>query len=494
MSAGEQVKTETAAQTTAAEGSSLLDQIIEKFPRVTQDRGKDLLKTFIEELVAPGRAIGKDAEKTIKLRIAAIDKVLSDQLNVIMHHPEFQKLEASWRGLHYLVQQSETGEKLKLRVLNVSKKELLKDCDKASEFDQSALFKKIYTEEYDTFGGAPFGALIGDYEFSPHPEDMRLLERISEVAAAAHAPFVAASSPSMLRMDSYTQLHDPRDLAKIFEGPDYVKWRAFRDSEDSRYVGLTLPHILMRLPYGKETAPVEAFDFEEDVDGKDHAKYLWGNAAYAFGTRLTESFAKCGWLATIRGVENGGAVMGLPTHVFDTDEGGRAIKCPTEIAIPERRDYELSRLGFIPLSHCKNTDYAVFFSAQSAQKPRLYDRDAANANAALSTQLQYMLCVSRFAHYLKAMARDKIGSFMERDECEKWLNRWINNYCLDKPEDAGPELKAKKPLREARIEVQDVPGKPGHYQAVAFLRPHLQLEALGVSMRLVAELPPGKGK
>jgi type VI secretion system protein ImpC len=351
------------------------------------------------------------------------------------------------------------------------------------------LFKKIYEEEYGTFGGAPFATLIGDYEFGRHSQDLAFLEKISNVAAAAHAPFISAASPELFNQDSFTELTAPRDLAKVFESVDYAKWKSFRESEDSRYVGLALPHILMRLPYGPETVPVETFNFKEDVDGTDHRKYLWGNAAYAFGTRLTEAFAKYGWCAAVRGVEGGGLVEGLPTHTFMTDEGEIALKCPTEIAITDRREKELSDLGFMPLVHCKGTDYAAFFGAQSAQKAKKYDTDLANANARLSTQLQYMMAVSRFAHYLKAMMRDKIGSFMSRSECERFLNRWIHNYVT--PDDnASPATKAQYPLREARIEVAEVAGKPGVYRAVAFLRPHFQLDELSVSLRLVAELPP----
>ena len=378
---------------------------------------------------------------------------------------------------------------LKLRVLNISKKELGKDLEKAAEFDQSALFKKVYEEEYGTFGGAPYGALVGDYEFGRNPQDIALLEKISNVAAAAHAPFLAAADPGIMGLESFTDLPNPRDLAKKFETPDYIKWKSFRESEDSRYVGLALPRVLIRLPYGPDTVPIETFNFKEDVDGTDHSKYLWSNAAYAMATRLTESFAKYGWCATIRGVEGGGKVEGLPTHTFNTDEGEIAMKCPTEIAITDRREKELSDLGFMPLVHCKGTDYAAFFGAQSCQKSKKYDTNAANANARLSTQLQYMFAMSRFAHYLKAIMRDKIGSFMTRKECEVYLNRWISNYVVSS-EDAGMELKAKHPLKEARVEVAEIPGKPGCYRAVCFLKPHFQLDELTISLRLVAELPP----
>ena len=483
---------EAQAAAGAAQEATVLDQIISE-TRIgrddwERDQSRQQIATLVEEAMKGTLRVSKDLEATIAARIADIDRLLSAQLNVIMHTPEFQKLEGSWRGLHYLVMQSETGTTLKIRALNLSKDELRKDLEKAVEFDQSALFKKIYEEEYGTFGGAPYGALIGDYEFGRNPLDIGLLEKISNVASAAHAPFIAAASPTMLNLESFTDLPAPRDLAKVFESPDYVKWRSFRETEDSRYVGLTLPHILMRLPYGPETNPVEAFNFKEEVDGKDHSKYLWSNAAYAFGVRLTTAFSKYGWTAAIRGVEGGGMVEGLPTHTFRTDDGELALKCPTEIAITDRREKELSDLGLIPLVHCKGTDYAAFFAAQSAQKAKKYDTDAANANARLSTQLQYILAVSRFAHYLKSIMRDKVGSFTSRSETEKFLNRWISNYVT--PDDtASAATKAQFPLREARVDVVEIPGKPGCYRAVAFLRPHFQLDELSVSLRLVAELP-----
>lgn len=485
----------TAPETKAAEaadGQVLLEKIIDqgrwKDP-ANRALARDIIGEFARQVLEGEITVSKDTEAMINARIAQIDALLSGQLNAIMHAPEFQQLEASWRGLHYLVNKSESGPLLKIRVLNATRQELVKDLEKAAEFDQSALFKKIYEEEYGMFGGAPFGALIGDYEFGKHPQDIALLEKISNVAAAAHAPFISAASAELLNLESFTQLDDPRDLAKVFETTEYAKWRSFRESEDSRYVGLIVPHILMRMPYGEATAPVEAFRFEEDVDGKEHKKYLWGNAAYAFGARLTDSFSKYNWCAAIRGVEGGGLVEGLPTHTFKTDDGDIALKCPTEIAITDRREKELSDLGFIPLVHCKGTDYAAFFAAQSSQKAMKYDSDAANANARLATQLQYIMAVSRFAHYLKAMMRDKIGSFMSRQNAQDFLSQWISNYVL-LDENAGQEAKAKFPLREARIDVSEIPGKPGCYRAVVFLKPHYQLDELTVSLRLVADLPP----
>ncbi|MCL4854074.1 MAG: type VI secretion system contractile sheath large subunit [Bryobacteraceae bacterium] len=476
---------------------SLLDQIVEQ-GRLARDesareRGKDMVKEFVQQVLEGSMTVSKDAETMINARIAQIDHLLSIQLNEILHHPSFQKLEGTWRGLKYLLDQSETGTHLKIKVLNASKKELLRDLQRAAEFDQSALFKKVYEEEFGVFGGAPFGAMIGDYEFGKGPEDIELLERISQVAGAAHAPFMAAAQPEFFNLDKFTSLDAPRDLAKVFDTTEYAKWKSFRQSEDSRYVALCVPHILMRLPYGKDTKPVDAFSYEEAVDGTDHSKYLWGNAAFALGARITNAFALYGWCAAIRGVEGGGLVEGLPVHNFYTDEGDIAMKCPTEVPITDRREKELADLGFAPLVHCKGTDYAAFFSVQSAQKPKLYDLESANANARLSAQLPYILAVSRFAHYLKVMMRDKIGSFMSRGDCERWLNQWIQNYVT--PDDqASPSVKAERPLREASIQVAEVAGKPGVYKAVAFLRPHFQLDELSVSLRLVAELPASARK
>jgi type VI secretion system protein ImpC len=471
---------------------SLLDQIVEE-GRLARDpsakeRGKDLVKEFVNQVLEGSMTVSKDAEMMISARIAQIDHLVSLQLNEVLHAKEFQKLEGTWRGLKYLLDQSETSDKLKIKVLNVTKKELLRDLQRAPEFDQSAMFKKVYEEEYGIFGGAPFGALVGDYEFGRGPEDIELLEKVAQVASAAHAPFLTAAGPEMLNMDSFTAIDAPRDMAKIFDSSEYAKWKSFRQSEDSRYIGLCLPHVLMRLPYGKNGAQIDGFNYEEGVDGTDHDKYLWGNAAYALGARLTQAFAQYGWCAAIRGVEGGGLVEGLPTHNFTTDSGDVALKCPTEAPITDRREKELADLGFIPLVHCKGTDYAAFFSVQSGQKAKVYDSEAANANARLSTQLPYILAISRFAHYLKSMMRDKLGSFMSRTDCERFLNQWIVNYVT--PDDsAAPSVKASHPLRDARIEVSEVPGKPGVYRAVSFLRPHFQLDELSVSLRLVAELP-----
>jgi type VI secretion system protein ImpC len=471
--------------------SSLLDQIVEQgrfADPAARERGKNLVKEFVAQVLEGSMTLGRDADQMISARVAQIDHLVSIQLNEILHNQQFQKLEGTWRGLKYLLDQSETGSQLKIRILNASKKDLLRDLQRAPEFDQSAMFKKVYEEEYGLFGGEPFGALVGDYEFSKHPEDMELLEKVSQVAAAAHAPFLSAASSELLNMESYTNLDQPRDIGKIFDSTEYAKWKGFRESDDSKYVALTCPRVLMRLPYGRDTAPVEGFNFEEGVDGTDHSKYLWGNAAYALASKMTQAFATYGWCVAIRGVEGGGLVDGMPSHTFRTDEGDVALKCPTEIAITDRREKELADQGLVPLVHCKGTDKAAFFSIQSCNKPKLYDSDSANANARLSAQLPYMMSTCRFAHYLKAMMRDKIGGFMSRDDCWRFLNRWISKY-VTQDDKAGPVTKAKFPLREARIDVEEIKGKPGAYRAVAYLRPHFQLDEINVSLRLVADLP-----
>ncbi|MBA4191469.1 MAG: type VI secretion system contractile sheath large subunit [Planctomycetaceae bacterium] len=490
MAAEQQAAAGTAATTTEAPG--LLDQVIAATrpqDRQESDRARGYFKQFLDQVVQPGQVVSKDVEQNIKFWIAQLDKKLSDQLNEVIHHPDYQKLEGTWRGLKYLVNNSETGEALKIKVMNVGKKDLLKDMEKASEFDQSATFKKIYEEEYGQLGGEPYGMLVGDYEFGRSPEDQSLLKKMSQVAAAAHAPFAAAASPKMFNMESFTELTAPRDLTKIFEGVEYAQWKSFRESEDSRYVALTMPRVLARLPYGAATNPVTEFNFEETVDGTDHEKYQWMNSSWAYAARVTDAFSKDGWFMRTRGVEGGGKVEGLPIHTFPTDDGGTAMKTPTEIAISDRREFELSNLGFMPLLHSKNRDFAVFMGAQSAQKPKTYFDAAANANAELSTKFNYMLSVSRFAHYLKVMARDKIGSMMEVTDVQRWLNDWIMNYVVGNPETASEETKAKKPLSAAEVRVQQVKGKPGWYEAVAYLRPHYQLETLSTSMRLVAEIP-----
>jgi type VI secretion system protein ImpC len=457
-------------------------------------RGEELIRALVENAMDGQVVFDKNLSKTIKAAIDALDEKMSTQLAAIMHKPEFLKLEGTWRGLHYLVMNSETSAMLKLRVLNVSKKELFKDVDKAVEFDQSQLFKKLYESEFGIAGGQPYGALIGDYEFTNHPEDMDLLGKVSQVAAAAFCPFISAASPSLFGFDNWTEMTKPRDLEKIFESVEYIKWQSYRASEDSRFATLVMPRVLGRLPYGAGTKPIEEFGYEEvllDAAGKPlpvpHDNFCWMNAAYVLGTRLTDAFAKYGWCTAIRGEEGGGKVEGLPAFIFKSDDGSSDLKCPTEIGITDRREAELSKLGFLPLCHYKNTDYSVFFGAQTTQKPKKYDRPAATANAAISARLPYMMATSRIAHYLKVIARAKIGSFMEAADCQAFLNRWINNYVNSA--EGGQEMRAKFPLREAKVEVQEIPGKPGSYNAIAWMRPWLQLEELTTSLRMVAEIP-----
>ncbi|AKU20178.1 type VI secretion system contractile sheath large subunit [Massilia sp. NR 4-1] len=472
---------------------TLLDEIVEQSrvakSSVEHERAKDIIAELVHQVVQGAMPATHNLSAAIDARVAELDRLISAQLSAIMHAPEFQRLERSWTGLHYLVRNSATGQNLKIRLLNASKRELVRDFQAALEFDQSSLFKKVYEEEFGTFGGAPYSALIGDFEISRQPEDMYFIEQMSHVAAAAHAPFISAASPELFGLESYGDLGKPRDLSKIFDTVEYAKWKTFRESEDARYVGLTLPRFLGRLPFHPlDGATASGFSFIEEVDGKDHQKYLWCNAAYAFGARLSNAFTEFGWCAAIRGVEGGGLVDDLPTHTFRTDEGEVALKCPAEVAITDRREKELSDLGFISLVHCKNTAYAAFFGAQSAQKARRYGSDAANANALLSSQLQYIFAVSRIAHYMKAMMRDKIGSFSAASGVEDFLNRWLMKYVL-LDDNASQEQKAQFPLREASVQVQEVPGRPGVYRAVSFLRPHFQLDELTISLRLVAELP-----
>ena len=488
----------TAPEAAAVAEAGLLDQIVEQSKVARSDaehaRAKDIISELAREVLDGTVVVSDNLNLTLDARVAELDRIISEQLSAVMHAPEFQQLESSWRGLHYLCQQTSTGTMLKVKVINAPKKDLVRDFKSAIDFDQSALFKKVYEEEFGTFGGAPFGALIGDYSIGRQPEDMYCVEQMSHVAAASHAPFISAASEDMFGLETFADLGKPRDLAKVFDTVEYAKWKSFRDGEDSRYVGLTMPRFLGRLPYNpKDGTTVEGFNFVEEVEASDHNRYLWCNAAYAMGTRLTRAFEEYGWCAAIRGVEGGGLVEDLPTHTFRTDDGEVALKCPTEIAITDRREKELSDLGFIPLVHCKNTDYAAFFGAQSAQKAKKYDSDAANANAILSTQLQYIFAVSRIAHYLKAMMREKIGSFASVGNVEEFLNRWIAQYVL-LDDNANQEAKAQYPLREASIQVSEVPGKPGVYRAVAFVRPHFQLDELSVSLRLVAELPAGAKK
>ncbi|MBW4201898.1 type VI secretion system contractile sheath large subunit [Enterobacter cloacae subsp. cloacae] len=469
-----------------------LNQVIDNTQAIRRESDRDRMKTqlnhFLAEVLAGAVVVSSDLIGSIEQRITAIDELLSQQVSQIIHAPEFQKKESSWRGLHKLVQSSVT-DNTQIRLLQCTKQDLIKDFKSASDFDQSMLFKCVYESEYGTFGGTPFSAFVGDFQFDNTPQDINLLEQISHVAAAAHAPFLSAIAPGMLSMNDFSELPRPRDLSKLFDTTDYARWRSFRQNDDSRYIGLTLPRVLGRVPYGSKTVPAETFTFEEKIrEDESGSNYLWINSAWELAGRIIESFEEYGWCASIRGVEGGGLVKSLPAYNYISSSGERTMQCPTQVAVSDRREKELSELGFIPLVHCKGTDYAAFFAVQSINKPRLYNSNEANANARLSSQLPYILATSRFAHYLKSIVRDKVGSFMSRAECEVYLQNWIMQYVVAS-DNAGPETKARFPLREAKIEVIEVPGFPGTYRAIAWLKPHFQLEGLSMSLRLVADLP-----
>lgn len=496
---------ETQAAPAAAEATTEgfnFDAVLEATPAERRDVVSHAVQDLVAAVMAGTSTLDKNVSRTVNNRIAEIDRLMSKQLAAIMHHPDFQKLEGTWRGLAHLVFNSETSAQLKIRVINCSKKELAKDMEKAVEFDQSQMFKKIYEAEFGTPGGAPYGALIGDYAFTNHPEDVELLSKMSGVAASGLCPFITSPGPELFGLSSFTELSKPRDLEKIFDTVEYAQWKSFRESEDARYVVMAMPRTLSRLPYGANTKAVEEFAFEE-VDlhetgkGKPvpHDQYCWMNAAYVLGERLTSAFSQTGWCTAIRGMENGGKVEGLPAHTFVSDDGDVDLQCPTEVGITDRREAELSKLGFLPLVHYKDTDYAVFFGGQTVQKSKQYEGKggaAATANAKLSARLPYIMASSRIGHYLKVIARDKIGSAMEASDCEEWLNNWIANYVLADPKGDAAQ-KAKFPLAEAKITVQEIPGSPGSYNAVAHLRPWLQMEELTASLRMVAEIPKLSG-
>ena len=492
---------ETLSQSSALQGieyqggdfAALLDKEFKPKTDEAKSAVEQAVQTLAQQALSQTSLISSDVIGSIEAMIAELDKRLSEQLNLVLHHAEFQQLESAWRGLHYLVNNTETDEMLKIRVMNISKAELGKTLKryKGTAWDQSPVFKKIYEEEYGQFGGEPFGCLMGDYYFDQSPPDVEMLGELAKVASAAHAPFLAAANPSLMQMSSWQELANPRDLTKIFTTPEYAAWRSLRESDDARYIGLAMPRFLSRLPYGAKTNPVESFNFEEDTAG-DHSRYTWTNAAYAMAVNINRSYKLYGWGSRIRGIESGGAVEGLPTHTFPTDDGGVDMKCPTEIAISDRREAELAKNGFMPLVHRKNSDFAAFIGAQSLQKPAEYDDPDASANANLAARLPYLFATCRFAHYLKCIVRDKVGSFKERAEMQRWLNDWIMNYVDGDPANSSETTKAQKPLAAAEVLVEEIPGNPGYYSSKFFLRPHYQLEGLTVSLRLVSKLPSQK--
>ena len=449
------------------------------------------VKTLAQQALSATTLISDDALSSIAAMIKAIDATLTKQINLIMHHEDFQQLESAWRGLHHLVNNTETDETLKIKVYNISKKELGRTLKKfrGTAWDQSPVFKRIYEEEFGQFGGEPFGTLVGDYYFDHSPQDVQLLADISQVAAAAHAPFITAAAPTVLQMESWSELANPRDLTKIFQTPEYAAWRSLRESDDSRYLGLTMPRFLARLPYGAKTEPVEEFAFEEDTAGGSSEHYTWANSAYAMATNITRAFKLYGWCSNIRGIESGGAVEGLPAHTFPDEDGGVAMKCPTEIAIADRREAELAKSGFMPLIFKKNSDFAAFIGAQSLQQPQAYDDPAATANANLAARLPYLFASCRFAHYLKCMVRDKVGSAMTKSQLQAWLQAWLNLYVDSSPDSSSLEYKATHPLAEGLVVVEENEENPGYYSSKFFLKPHYQLEGLSVSLRLVSRMP-----
>jgi len=495
-----EVDNQKEAEVAETEESNDFSSLLQKEFKPKTSRAKaeveQAVQTLAEQVLSGSALITDDAINTIEAIIAEIDSKLSDQINQIIHNEEFQKLESAWRGLHYLVNNTETDEMLKIRVMNVSKQDLAKSLKKfkGTAWDQSPVFKKIYEEEYGQLGGAPYGCLVGDYYFDHSPPDVEMLSGISQIAAAAHAPFLAASDPKLFQFEGWDELTNPRDLTKIFSTPEYAGWRSMRESDDAKYLGLTMPRFLGRQPYGPNTNPVEEFDFDENTDGEDTSKFTWVNSAYAMAKNINQSFKEYGWCARIRGVESGGAVEGLPVHTFPTDDGGVDMKCPTEIAISDRREAELASVGMMPLIHRKNTDIAAFIGAQSLQSPAEYEDPDATANANLAARLPYLFASCRFAHFLKCIVRDKVGSFKERDEMQRWLQSWILQYVDGDPEHSSEDVKARKPLAAAEVVLEEIEGNPGYYASKFYLRPHYQLEGLTVSLRLVSKLPSAKGE
>jgi len=492
-------KTEQEAQVEESFGVDEFSELLNKEFKPKSDRAREQVEAAVETLahqvLSDEDLILDDAINSINAIIAELDLKMTEQINQILHNEDFQQLESAWRGLHHLVNNTETDEMLKIRFMPISKKELGKTIKKfkGTAWDQSPLFKKVYEEEYGQLGGEPFGCLVGDYPFSHSAPDVEILQGMAQIAAAAHAPFITGADPAVMQMDSWQELTNPRDLTKIFSTPEYAAWRSLRESEDSRYIGMAMPRFLARLPYGAKDDPVEEFDFEEDTEGADSSKFVWANSAYAMATNINAAFKEYGWCSRIRGVESGGSVEGLPVHTFPSDDGGVDMKCPTEIAISDRREAELAKTGFMPLIHRKNTDLAAFIGAQSLQKPAEYEDPDATANAALAARLPYLFASCRFAHYLKCIVRDKVGSFKERDDMERWLNKWILQYVDGDPANSSEATKARKPLAAAEVRVQEVEGNPGYYTSQFFLRPHYQLEGLTVSLRLVSRLPSEKG-
>lgn len=475
----------------ADEFSALLKQSFKPRSERAATEVENAITTLVTQALADTSLIKSDVLDTIDEMIARLDAKLSAQVNEILHNQEFQKIESAWRGLSYLVNNSETDASLKIKVMNASKGELYRDLRlyPDAKWDQSPLFKRLYEAEFGQLGGQPYGCLVGDYQFDHSAPDVRLLRDLGKIAAAAHCPFISGAAPTLMGMDSWTELSNPRDLSKIFDTPDYAAWKSLRDSENSRYVGLCMPRVLAREPYGAKTLPVEEFAFEEQTDGHTGEKYAWMNAAYAMAANINRAYKEYGWTVRIRGVQSGGEVINLPQHTFPTDDGDVDMKCPTEIAISDRREAELSKSGLLPLIHRKNSDKAAFIGAQSLYRPKKYDKEEATAADNLSSRLPYMFAVCRFSHYLKCMVRDQIGETKEREDLQKWLQTWIYRYVDGDPRNSSPADKARRPLADARVDVFEDEENPGYYGARFYLRPHFQLEGVDIGMSLVSRLP-----
>lgn len=486
---------ETQLETVALDDfTALLKKEFKPNDDARKNRIEEAVQTLAQQALSDAAVIGEDVFSTVDAMRAELDRKLSEQINLIIHHADFQKLESAWRGLHYLVMNSTTGRDLKIRVLNIGKEECRKVFRQYRDaaWDQSPLFKKIYESEFGQLGGQPYGAFVCDYSFDHSAPDLEVMKGLAKIGAASHAPFIAAAAPGLFGMESWQELANPRDLAKLFDATDYVGWRSFRAAEDSRYLALTMPRFLGRPIYGAKSEPVDEFDFEEDTSGA-HDSHLWLNAAYAMGARINDAFATYGWCTRIRGVESGGTIEDLPTAVFPTDEGGVDLKCPTEIAISDRREAELAKAGLMALVHRKNTDQATFIGAQTVHRPALYENAAATANANLSARLPYIFASCRFAHYLKCMVRDWIGGTREERELERDLSDWVMQYVDGSPELSTEVTKAKLPLKDAKIEVLPDPENPGYYKGKFMFVPHYQLEGMDVSLSMVSRLPKSAG-
>ncbi|MGM0417342.1 MAG: type VI secretion system contractile sheath large subunit [Thermodesulfobacteriota bacterium] len=473
--------------------SSLLDEIIQATKIKPGDDAYSITKTgveaFIDEILKSGRQQEKLSKAVVDDMIANLDKKLSDQVNEIMHHQDFQKMESSWRSLKYLVDNTDFRENIKLSFVNISKEDLIDDFEDSPEIPESGLYKTMYTEEYGQFGGQPYGAVIGNYDFGPGPQDIKLLQNIASVSAMSHAPFISAASPDFFGIESFEELPNLKDLQSIFEGPQYAKWKSFRESEDARYVGLTLPKFMLRLPYGEETVPAKSFSFKEDVSKGNNA-FLWGNAAFAFATRITDSFANYRWCANIIGPQGGGAVENLPVYNYES-MGSAQTKVPTQVLLSERKEFELAEQGFIGLTMRKGSDNAAFFSANSCQKPKFFgntpEAKEAEMNYKLGTQLPYMFVVNRLSHYIKVIQRENIGTWKQRGDLEDELSKWLRQYVADQ-ENPAPGVRSRRPLRKAEINVSDVEGDPGWYSVTMKVMPHFKYMGANFTLSLVGKL------